>query len=145
MQALLECPAASAGLLERLDLADNTLGEEGGKVLAEALASQPSLTYVNLSECDLGVSLHELVIEVLVSFKGCWRRKEGDLCEVFTSSAVSDLCVSCVCIRLDQGGRSLPRHSMAGVGKCMASLPLLVCVLHPPCRNGRGYSCRDSE
>ncbi|CAN0479590.1 unnamed protein product, partial [Hapterophycus canaliculatus] len=56
-QALLECPAASAGLLERLDLADNTLGEEGGRVLAEALASQPSLTYVNLSECDLGVRL----------------------------------------------------------------------------------------
>ncbi|CAN0517964.1 unnamed protein product, partial [Ectocarpus sp. 8 AP-2014] len=47
---------ASAGLLERLDLADNTLGEEGGRVLAEALATQPSLTYVNLSECDLGVS-----------------------------------------------------------------------------------------
>lgn len=57
MQALRECPAAAAGLLERLDLADNTLGEEGGRVLAEALASQPSLTYVNLSECDLGVSL----------------------------------------------------------------------------------------
>ncbi|CAM9972839.1 unnamed protein product [Ectocarpus sp. 6 AP-2014] len=54
VQALLECPAASAGLLERLDLADNTLGEEGGRVLAEALATQPSLTYVNLSECDLG-------------------------------------------------------------------------------------------
>lgn len=56
VQALRECPAAAAGLLERLDLADNTLGEDGGKVLAEALASQPSLTYVNLSECDLGVS-----------------------------------------------------------------------------------------
>lgn len=54
-KALLECPAASAGLFERLDLADNTLGEEGGQTLAEALSSQPSLTYVNLRDCDLEV------------------------------------------------------------------------------------------
>lgn len=55
-KALLECPAASAGLLVRLDLADNTLGEEGAGVLAKALASQPSLTYVNLRDCDLQVN-----------------------------------------------------------------------------------------
>lgn len=45
------------GLFERLDLADNTLGEEGGSVLAEVLASQPSLTYVNLRDCELEVSI----------------------------------------------------------------------------------------
>lgn len=54
-QALVECPAVSAGLLERLDLADNTLGEEGGQALAEALSSQPYLTYVNLRDCELEV------------------------------------------------------------------------------------------
>lgn len=52
----MECPAASAGLLVRLDLADNTLGEEGGSALAEALSSQPGLTYVNLRDCNLEVS-----------------------------------------------------------------------------------------
>ncbi|CAM9761018.1 unnamed protein product [Pylaiella littoralis] len=66
VQALLECPATKAGLLERLDLADNTLGEEGGGVLAEALAFQPSLTYVNLSECDLGDEGATAVAEALI-------------------------------------------------------------------------------
>eukprot|EP00903_Cladosiphon_okamuranus_P007786 g7535.t1 len=65
VKALRECPAAAAGLLERLDLADNTLGVEGGRVLAEALASQPLLTYVNLSECDLGDGGAAAVAEAL--------------------------------------------------------------------------------
>lgn len=56
VQALAACPAASAGLLVRLDLADNTLGEEGGSTLAEALSSQPGLTHVNLRDCNLEVS-----------------------------------------------------------------------------------------
>lgn len=54
-QALVKCPAVSAGLLERLDLADNTLGGDGAEALAEALGSQPALTHVNLRDCELEV------------------------------------------------------------------------------------------
>lgn len=71
MQALRECPAASLGLFERLDLADNTLGEEGGNVLAEVLASQPSLTYVNLRDCELEVSIG-CWCPLLRASSGCW-------------------------------------------------------------------------
>lgn len=54
-QALVKCPAVSAGLLERLDLADNTLGGDGAEALAEVLCSQPALTHVNLRDCELEV------------------------------------------------------------------------------------------
>lgn len=57
----MDCPASSAGLLEHLDLADNTLGEEGGAMLAQALSNQPLLTYVNLRDCDLEVSEVSLI------------------------------------------------------------------------------------
>ncbi|CAM9203950.1 unnamed protein product [Discosporangium mesarthrocarpum] len=55
VKALLECPAVSSGLLERLDLADNTFGEEGGLQLAMALVDQPKLVSVNLRDCSLEV------------------------------------------------------------------------------------------
>jgi len=45
--------------LRRLDLADNTFGEDGGVALATALASCPNLEYLNLRDCvlsDAGVS-----------------------------------------------------------------------------------------
>lgn len=63
-QALLECPAASAGLFVRLDLADNTLGEEGGSTLAQALSNQPNLTYINLRDCSLEVRITAVGVEV---------------------------------------------------------------------------------
>ena len=56
-QAFIKCPAVSAGLLERLDLADNTLGGDGAQALADALSSQPLLVYVNLRDCDLQASV----------------------------------------------------------------------------------------
>lgn len=55
LQALKACPATVSGLLVRLDLADNTLGTEGGEILAEALASQPRLLFVDLRDCALEV------------------------------------------------------------------------------------------
>lgn len=74
----------SAGLLVRLDLADNTLGEEGGQVLAEALSSQPSLTYVNLRDCELGVSTFLSFVLLLFGcccLSSCERTvRRGDVC-----------------------------------------------------------------
>lgn len=86
VQALLASPAASAGLLERLDLADNTLGEEGGQALAETLSTQPSLTYVNLRDCELevacadnngiGYDIHRVCVLLIVP-RGVWRDRVG--------------------------------------------------------------------
>ena len=40
--------------LRRLDLADNTFGEDGANLIAEVVARCPNLRYLNLDECLLG-------------------------------------------------------------------------------------------
>jgi Ran GTPase-activating protein 1 len=65
-KALSECPAVQAGKLLRLDLADNTFGEEGGLILAEVLSRQPLLTYLNLRDAALEDEGVQAVTEALV-------------------------------------------------------------------------------
>lgn len=52
--------------LVRLDLADNTLGSDVGKVLAKAVGSNPALEYLNLRDCALE---DEGVLAVLEALK----------------------------------------------------------------------------